>query len=361
MFGEEPWLARVHRDAWKRYAAGTPRWLFMNRRSFALFLVGICVALPVAGLLLEALAEAHAAREFPPPGRLVDIGGRRLHLLCIGAGEPTVMFESSGFGVPSLASSAVREQVAGHTKTCSYDRMGMGWSDPGPGAVSAGALARDLAVLQDRAPLRPPFLVVASSVGGLTLEMFARRYPERVAGLVFVDAASSGMLGGLAPKLAVGRVLTYPVTAAAWVGLIRLIDPFAIGQDSEAARRSAALTYSPMALGTAASIVRGLQVSMREFRDAPPLPADVPLTVLSAATPMGVNAPGLRGVAEALWADRLQVHQQLAKQSTRGKWRLVPDSDHLIADRQPDAVAAAILAMLVEIRRGALEKSSDGR
>ena len=361
VFGEEPWLARRHREEWKRYAARVPRWFFMGRRSFLLCLLGLAVALPVAGLLYEAVAEARAATEFPPPGRLIDVGGHRLHLICIGAGEPTVMFEASGFGAGSLAATEVRERVAGHTRACSYDRMGMGWSDPGPSTVSAAALARDLAVLQDRAPMRSPFIVVTSSIGGLTTEMFARQYPERVAGLVFLDAASSGNLPQLASKFAIGRVLTYPASAAAWVGLFRLVDPFGIGQDSEAARRSAAFTYGPMALGTVASIIRGLPMSVREFQDAPPLSAGVPLTVLSAANARGADIPGLRGIAEAWGRDRLEVHRRLAKRSTRGSWRIVPDSEHLIASSQPDAVADAILEMLAVVRRGNLERPSDGR
>jgi protein-S-isoprenylcysteine O-methyltransferase Ste14/pimeloyl-ACP methyl ester carboxylesterase len=351
VFGEEPWLARRHGAAWRQYAASVPRWMFPDRRSLLIFLLAAGAALPVAGLLFEAIVEARAASRFPPPGRFVDVGGRRLHLLCIGAGEPTVMFEASGFGVSSLAAPDLRERVAAHTRTCSYDRMGMGWSDPGPGTVSSFALARDLAVLQDRAPLRPPFIVVTSSIGGLTTEMFARQYPERVAGLVFLDAASSGNLPRWAPRFAIGRVLTYPLSAAAWIGLIRLIDPFEIGRVSEAAERSAALTYGPMAVGSAASIVRGLPASLREFEQAPMLPADVPLIVLSAATAKDV-IPGAGRIVDTLWADRLQVHQQLAARSTHGSWHIVPDSEHLIASSQPDAVAEVILAMLAEIRRG---------
>jgi protein-S-isoprenylcysteine O-methyltransferase Ste14/pimeloyl-ACP methyl ester carboxylesterase len=360
VLGEEPWLARTHREEWQRYAARVPRWLFLRRRNLLLGLLVLCGALPVAGLLYEAIAEARAAGEFVPPGRLIDVGGRRLHLVCIGAGEPTVMFEASGFGVSSLASATVRQLVSAQTTACSYDRMGMGWSDPGPGAASAAVLARDLAVLQDRAPLRPPFIVVSSSIGGLTTEMFARQYPERVAGLVFLDAATSEMLPRLAPRLAMVRAMTYPVSAAAWIGLVRLIDPFGIGEESEAARRSAGFTYSPMAFGSTAAIVRSLPDTLREFQAAPPLPADVPLVVLSADRPLGANTPGLRRIAAALRAGWLDEHRQLAKRSRRGVWRVVPDSEHLIAISHPDAVADAVLAMLVDIRRGNRGSPSDG-
>ncbi len=207
---------------------------------------------------------------------LVDVGGRRLHLVCIGAGEPTVFFEASAFGVSSLSSATVREQVAAHTRVCSYDRMGMGWSDAGPSVVTVGTLARDLAVLQDRAELHAPFLLVASSIGGLTVDMFARQYSERVSGLVFLDAASGGSLERLEPRFAL-RGFVPVVTLAARFGMIRLIDPFKIPTDSDESRRSRSITYGARPIGTIGAIVRGLPESLNEFRKAPPLPNDVRL------------------------------------------------------------------------------------
>jgi len=282
---------------------------------------------------------------------LVDVGGRRLHLVCIGDGEPTVFFEASGFGVTSLSSATVREQVSAHTRVCSYDRMGMGWSDAGPSVVTVGTLARDLAVLQDRAELHAPFLLVASSIGGLTAEMFTRQYPERVSGLVFLDAASSEALErGLGARFTLGRVLAPVVTLAANFGVIRLINPFDIPTDNDEGRRSRAITYGARPIGTIGAIVRGAPDSLREFRTAPPLPGDVRLVVLSASDPnLGVPR-GLRGVAETLRGSRLEAHKQLAKSSTRGSWQMVPKSEHLIAVSQPKVVTEVVLKMLADIR-----------
>ena len=113
-------------------------------------LAALLVVLPLAGHAYETYADAHTRRTFQAPGMLVDVGGRRLHLVCIGDGFPIVLFEAPGFGVSSLSSATVRERVASRTTVCSYDRAGMGWSDPAPETLTAGALARDLAVLQDR-------------------------------------------------------------------------------------------------------------------------------------------------------------------------------------------------------------------
>ena len=124
-------------------------------------LVGVCVVLPLAGCLYEGAASARAAKRFPPPGRLVDVGGRRLHLLCIGAGRPIVLFEASGFS-NSASSSVARAGLARHSTVCSYDRAGVGWSDAAPGVMSIGAAADDLRRLQENARLDAPFVIVTS-------------------------------------------------------------------------------------------------------------------------------------------------------------------------------------------------------
>jgi protein-S-isoprenylcysteine O-methyltransferase Ste14/pimeloyl-ACP methyl ester carboxylesterase len=347
VFGEEPWLERTYGEEWRQYRARVPRWLFHGART-PLIATVLLVAISVAiGALTEWWIQRSAARRFPAPGTMVDVGGRRLHLLCIGEGEPTVMFEASGFGVGSLSAAEVRERVASQTKVCSYDRQGMAWSDPGPAIVTSVMLAQDLLELQRRARLRGPFILVASSVGGLTAEMFTRQHPERVAGLVFLDAATSGALPVAAPYFKVAGAATCALAMTAKAGFIRLIDPFDLSRyRSEGGQRSAAFTYGAKAMGTICAIVEGLPSSMHEFEAVKPLPANLPLVVLSAERPLEFWEPFTNAIRNA----RLPLHQAFAKQSSRGEWRMVPDSDHLIASSKPNVVADVILTMLADIR-----------
>ena len=349
--GEEPALARTHREEWRRYVARTPRWLFPHRRALLFTGAALLVALPVGGLIYEALAEAGDARDFPPPGMLVDVGGFRLHLLCIGEGEPLVVFEGSEWG-SALDAAETRDRIARRTTVCSYDRRGRGWSDPGIGAVTIGALARDLAVLQDRAKLRGPSVVVASSLGGLTAEMFARQFPERVAGLVLLDAGSSGSLPLLAAQSGRLQNAACAGSVLARVGVIRLADPFELIDGTDAGRRAAGMNYNAAAWQQSCALAQGLGDSEREFAAAPPLPADMRLTVLSAASIDNPLPPMARRVldVEPLQAGRLTSHQALSKASSRGAWRTVEESSHLIADSQPEAVIDAVFDMLDDIR-----------
>jgi pimeloyl-ACP methyl ester carboxylesterase/protein-S-isoprenylcysteine O-methyltransferase Ste14 len=345
VFGEEPWLARTHRDEWKRYAARTPRWMFRSRRAVAASLVAIVIALVIAGLVYEAIEDAKAAQEFPPPGMLVDVGGRRLHLLCIGEREPLVVFESSGWG-NALSAAAARERIGARTRVCSYDRRGTGWSDPAPGTASVGALVNDLGVLQDRARLASPMIVVASSIGGLSAELFARRYPERVAGLVLLDAANSVSLPLLESRSA--RLTAAACTAGtlAAFGVMRLLDPFKLGTESEEARRAAALTYSARSWQHMCAMARGLEETRQALDAAPPLRPDLPLLVLSASSAEELLPPGFERTAEDIWPAFVEAQRELAKRSTRGRWSMVPDSTHLVGESQPDAVVEAVFELI---------------
>src|SRR5688500_3775544 len=140
----------THAEQWKRSSGRLRRRMFPTRRAVLAYVLALIVALPLVGLVYEAYADGTAAIEFPPPGMMVGIGGRRLHLVGTGDESLTVLFEASGWGT-ALSSARLRERLAGHATVCSYDRSGNGWSDPGPSSASAADLARDLAVMQDRA------------------------------------------------------------------------------------------------------------------------------------------------------------------------------------------------------------------
>lgn len=326
-------------------------WWHRTRRVF-LIGVGALLALSAAGLLYQSVSVRREAGRFPPPGQLVDVGGRRLHLLCIGEGRPTVIFESSGFG-NSLSSSKARAEVAARTRVCSYDRMGTGWSDPGPPVISVGALADDLDHLLERAGIPAPHVFVAASIGGLPVELFARRHPERVAGLVFVDAATSGVLDRVIPEVTWSRTqLACLAPVAARIGILRLLDPFDFrrtGAPEEA--RAVALMYRVEPMTTGCGIVRGAVTTAAEFRAAAPLATDVPLTVLSAESNEGLLPRGFAAGGVLSPRDRQAIHEAMSRQSSRGSWQVVPGSTHLIGSSHPHVVAGAVLEMVADVRR----------
>jgi len=139
-----------------------------------------------AGFVYEAVTRRRDARRFPPLGRLIDVGGRRLHLLAKGTGGPTIVIEQ-GAGSPSLAWLSVLDQVAPFACVCLYDRAGYQWSDAVSRPRTIEDRVRDLHALLKGAALPEPYILVAHSYGGFLVRLFARQYPDKVAGMVLVD------------------------------------------------------------------------------------------------------------------------------------------------------------------------------
>lgn len=153
---------------------------------------------PVAifGLLTiaHACTQAPALHEYPPPGRLIDIGGRKLHLYCTGTGSPTVILVAGG-GAFSIDWALVQPKVAQDTSVCSYDRAGLAWSDPGPADETVEQTISDLHILLKKSGEKGPYLLVGASIAGIYIQAYQRAFPKEVAGLVFSN--SSNRIGRL--------------------------------------------------------------------------------------------------------------------------------------------------------------------
>jgi pimeloyl-ACP methyl ester carboxylesterase len=142
-----------------------------------------------ACLSLLLVLQAIAGEEPGPLGKLVDIGGYRLHLYCTGRGRQTVLL-SPGGGDFSFDWYLVQQRVSVFTRVCSYDRADSAWSDPGPQPRTMRQEAYDLNLALHRAKERGPYILVGHSLGGLVMRIFAERYPETAVGMVLVDATS---------------------------------------------------------------------------------------------------------------------------------------------------------------------------
>jgi pimeloyl-ACP methyl ester carboxylesterase len=127
------------------------------------------------------------AKEPAAPGKLIDVGGYRLHIHCTGEGQPAVVFLYGG-GAYSLDFSLVQPKVAKFTSACSYDRAGDAWSDIGPSPRTMRQNAYELHSLLSGAEIKGPYVLVGHSYGGILARIYARDYPEEVAGMVLVDS-----------------------------------------------------------------------------------------------------------------------------------------------------------------------------
>ena len=197
------------------------RWI---RKALLWSLVALLVAL-VVGAIYQAIATEIDQREaFPGPGEMVDVGEHRLHLNCLGQGNPTVVLDG-GWGYTSVEWSGwVQSEVANHTRVCAYDRAGTGWSEPGPSPLDANRVASELHTLLQEADEEGPYVLVGHSLAGLYSRIYAERYPEEVSGMVLVDSTHPDQFEGSGLALTMNRVVGIVGPLIAWAGIPRVFD-----------------------------------------------------------------------------------------------------------------------------------------
>src|SRR5581483_7014518 len=121
-------------------------------------------------------------------GGLVDVGGYRLRIECIGAGKPTVVMDA-GLAQDRSTWGQVPSGVAAFTRVCTYDRAGLGESEAGAKPRTSQQIVAELQVLLKRAGIQSPYLLVGHSFGGANVRLFASQHPDAVVGIVLVDAS----------------------------------------------------------------------------------------------------------------------------------------------------------------------------
>jgi pimeloyl-ACP methyl ester carboxylesterase len=323
------------------------------------------IILIIAGILLlttayQQIAEWQDAQAFPPPGKLVDVGGYRLHIDCTGdraVGSPTVIFEG-GLGASSILWRMVQAGVAPHERACSYDRAGYGWSDPGPQPRTATQIVSEMHTLLERAGEKPPYVLVGHSLGGIIVRLYASQYPAEVAGLVLVDARQEDFFQRMPPEFLKIDEANYqrarllqaitPLGFTRIAGGLGLLDAdeqyLAPLPEADKAAARALMIYNPRQWQTSVAERDVINQSYDEVR-ATQLPRNLPLIVLSADNGVAAwQSPGdpIDDHTRELW---MSLQQDLTTLTDHAQWQIVANSGHYIQLDQPDAVVRAILSL----------------
>jgi pimeloyl-ACP methyl ester carboxylesterase len=155
-------------------------------RRAVLTAAAVLVFLVLAGATYQGLATALERRQFPHPGRMVDVGDHQLHIYCLGEGTPTVVLEAPATGM-SAAWGWVQPAVAAVTRVCSYDRAGLGWSEAGDRRFDPALVPDELHALLERSGEPGPYVLAGHGLGAAFATSYATRYPIDLAALVLID------------------------------------------------------------------------------------------------------------------------------------------------------------------------------
>ena len=315
------------------------RWLFGG--------AALAVA-AAAGAASQAFATGRDRRRYPAPGRLVDTGGHKLHLNVAGERQegPTVVLDAGGTSF-SPQWARVQPGIAEFARVVSYDRAGLGWSEPGPSPRDARSVARELRAALKNAGLEGPYVAVGSSLGGLYALAFADEFPEETAGVVLVDSMHPDQWERLPATLVRlvrffdRRIKLLPPLAR--LGVLRVLDltrpmqgELRAGLPPEERAQMEAIAATPGHWEAVSEEVSGsweeTKAQVRAVRDL----GDLPLLVLTAP-----DNPGF-GEMKGPW---LKMQAELAALSSRGEHRVLEGSSHVGTMTDPSSTREVVEAV----------------
>lgn len=342
---QQPAAARKRSQLW--------RWT----KRVGIGVVGLVVVLLLAGVIYQLLATKIDEYRYPSPGEMVDVGGYSLHLYCMGEGGAQTIVMDSGLGGTVLDWQLVQPEVAKFARVCTYDRAGMGWSEPSTQPRTSQQIVKELHTLLGNAGVEGPYVLIGHSFGGTNMQVYASQYPDEVAGMVLVDSALEDeeaitLTKSLQPSPVLLKIL-------ATIGVTRL--PYTLGGEApgqtspDLVDEQAAISSHRKHIFAVADETSTLEESFDENGAAPMALGDKPLIVLTAGPPPLelIMSQGL-SQEQARQIDELHSESQvdLTRRSQNAKQVIVKDSGHYIQVEQPDLVIDAIRQVVEAARNG---------
>lgn len=343
-------------------------------------LLGLLALLVLAGVVYQAAGTARDARRFPAPGRMVDVGGYRLHIRVyepehgVAPSTPTVLLEA-GIAASSLSWSKVIPDVAQFARVVAYDRAGLGWSDASPRPRTPPHIVEELHALLDRAGVPRPLILVGHSFGGYCVRTYAHKFPGEVAGMVLVDSVHPAewehvtphqrrMLRGAVLFSRIGEFLTR-------VGFVRFVLE-RLERGSTGAPKAAARAFGPSAekfLGRIVGEVRKLPPEVlpqvravwcqpRCHRAMAAYVGSLPASAAVVASLGGLGALPVVVLSGSHHPEpRAREQEDLARLSTNSKHIIAGESAHWILLDEPELVAQAVREVVEAARKRATGKN----
>ena len=339
------------------------------------------------GLLLALFLPGHSASaQTVKPDPALEIyastdhsvtlaDGRHIHIVCEGQGWPTIIL-TAGLADWSVVWNQVQPELARHTRTCAWDRAGFGLSDPSAMPQTIDTTTIDLEQALVRGGIDGPYVMVGHSLGGYESMLFADRHPAEIKGMILVDPSIPDQptrFAAAAPALyAFGdrAGLQWSRSRRRCGAELRrgslkpgapdpdncLMYPPELPPSLVAALQR--LDTDPARFETQASLMEGFTRDGSLIVDPKRDYGQMPLIILTATDlpPFAPDTPeAVRADAPAMLAELARGHENIAALSARGVDRGVAGTNHYIQLMKPETVVAAILAVVGEVRGGALQ------
>jgi pimeloyl-ACP methyl ester carboxylesterase len=295
---------------------GQKRGIFVWLKRLGIGSVLFVILILLSGYAFQAYTTARSKRLYPPPGKLVDIGGYRLHYQSSGLGSPVVVLDS-GAGTPGFIwSLTIQPEVAKFTRVISYDRAGLGWSDKGPKDRTSRQIVKELHTMLRQAEIPGPYVLVGHSF------LLHKEIPESIR-RANENTTKMAKLGFLF-RFGIGHLNSRPKVSEEMLSL--------------SLRTSHGLT--------AVNEWLNFDISTSQMKGWT-LPPDIPLAVLSASRSPHPEAPA----EDQLVAVNLQhkLHAAIASQS-ENSFHYMVDSGHGIPYERPDVVIDSIRRVVESVR-----------
>ncbi len=315
---------------------------------------------------VPAIAEDQGLLPYVKPGRLVDIGGRRINLHCTGTGGPTVIL-LAGLASWSPVWYKTQPVIAQATRACTFDRASYGFSDRAPRPQILPDVVADLHAALTAGSIPGPYVLVGHSLGGVEARLYAQRWPNEVVGMVLIDTspAGEGLIDEEQPgfdEVMGGESLMVGNLHCALLAAHGPLDPskpedkgclFTLPSDTPAAfRRIFPQFLTANYFADKVSLLSSMYTHRYDSVDHLRL-GEMPLVVLSAETTWSTNTPALARFSQSYEKVWIAMHEALAHLSSRGVHRVIKGSGHEIQLDKPEAVIDAVNEVLRELQTAA--------
>lgn len=288
-----------------------------------------------AGFCFEQYQRNRVRAIYPPSGRIIDVGTRNVHVVEMGTGTPTVVFESGLGSAGTEAWSLVQPRVAKFARTISYDRPGFLWSDSARTDRDSVTITNELLELLEHIEAPLPCIIVGHSMGGIHARVFANRHPDLVAGLVLVDASHPEQESRLPQELILEPPAwqLYGFRLIANLGLFRFVDVTTHNVRPSEKQQQIAFNFFPSHVHAICSEIRSQARNFQQARDTEF--GSLPIRIVTA----GQHHPE--------WHT---LQSEILELSTNTKQTIAWNSDHRIPWRSPDVITQQIVELIEHVQ-----------